>query len=538
MRRGGGAEQRREAGVGRVVPATLAAAALYTAAFAPLGWWPLAWLAPLPLALVLLDVRRPCTTAAAAGAGLVFAWAAALGLVGHWTFLAARDYFDKSSAVAAAFTLAVPWLGAGLPLCFAMAFAPLGLLRATTRWWRVAAFAASWCLADLLREHAGVGNPWLQLGHAFPADGGLAGLAGLAVVGGVPLLSFCAAAVGASLAEALRAAPAAERAGGSRAGASHACASHARARGQAIAVVLVILALQWAAGTLLLRLPLEPGPVLRVGIVQAALAPEELWNRRRIDENFRRYLELTRELGDRRPQLVLWPENAVPLLLDADLDRSAALRALAAEMDTWILVGASRVANRDGRVALSNAAYLFAPDGSAERFYDKRRLLPLVEDHAWPGFSGENAVGGFIAGEGPAVLEVGDLRVAVTLCFEALYGDAARAARRDGADVLLNLSNDAWFAVGAGRAQHVAMLPFRSLEAGLSLVRVANAGPGGWIDPRGRVHEGSRGREPGARLLHVDLSSRRALAAPPLLVGAFMALLLAAAVGDARRRRT
>lgn len=488
--------------------AAVVSALLYVLVFPPFGLWPLVWIAPLPLALALINPARPPGILAAVLAGVVFAWAAALGLIAHWTFLAAREFFDKPTAWALGFTVAAPWLAAAVPLWFGLAFASCASLARKPLAYRVLGFGACWGLADLVREWAGVGNPWLQLGHGFwehPV------LAGLAAVGGVPLLSAVTASIAAGLSQVLL------RRFGSN-------ASWGWVGG--------LIAIQLGVGAWVATRPMEPGTQasIRVAAVQAALSPREMWDGRRIAANFSRYLELSRSMETEQVDLVVWPENAVPVLLDADIDRVNALRELAAQLNAAVLVGAPRSTTIDGAVVMHNSVYVFAADGSPPVYYDKRRLLPFLERDVFAGSAEPGNTISYRSGSAGAPIVVAGKQVALLLCFEALYASDAGAVGSEGAQLIVNLSNDAWFRAGAGPAQHFLMTGFRALEQGRPLVRVANAGPGGWFDSAGNAHAVTDGESPGGRVYDVSLARRWAPRARPDLFGLFAGLALVAAL--------
>ncbi|MFT4569291.1 MAG: apolipoprotein N-acyltransferase [Hyphomicrobiaceae bacterium] len=499
----------------RCLVAALCSAVLYVLIFPPFGIWPLVWIAPIPLARVLLDPVRPPRLLTAALAGLVFAWAASLGLIAHWTFLAACEFFDKPAWWAFGFTLTAPWLAAAVPAWFMLGFAPCAILARKSLSWRIVGFAACWGLIDLVRESVGVGNPWLQLGHGFwqtPA------LAGLAAVGGVPFLSSLAGAVAAAISL------------------GFSTGSRAIARPPLIFAASLIV-LQAVCGSVITQSHTDGTEGLiesiRIGAVQAALSPAELWDRKRIDANFNRYIELSRELRDARVDIVVWPENALPILIDADLDRSAILKDLARELDATVLVGAPRTVDRDGQLVLHNSVYVFRPDGSPPVHYDKRRLLPFLERDMFLSQRSSQRAVGYHPGVDSTFLNIAGHDVLALLCFEALYADTSPTMPGIDAAFILNLSNDSWFGMGAGPSQHFLMTGFRALEQGIPLIRVANAGPGGWFDSAGRAHAVSElnsdhGGE--ARVYDVPLKPRDRPRARPAWFGLAAGLCLAAAL--------
>lgn len=185
--------------------------------------------------------------------------------------------------------------------------------------------------------------------------------------------------------------------------------------------------------------------------------------------------------------LIVWPESAVPglLLEEPDLLERAARVARAA--DAPLLVGTIGLAS-DGRP--SNLAVLLGPDGRARAAYQKRRLVPFGE---WVplrrylplldafGVSEEDQA----PGDEWTILPVGDLRIGAPICFESAHPGIARAFVRRGANLLVVITNDAWFFHTGMAEQHAAVAPLRAVETGRWVVRCGLTGISGFITPRG-----------------------------------------------------
>jgi apolipoprotein N-acyltransferase len=222
-------------------------------------------------------------------------------------------------------------------------------------------------------------------------------------------------------------------------------------------------------------------------------APQHLkWQRDFIPVFFRRGLLETAAApaapDGAAPALVIWPETALPELLE----RSETARAAIAEAagDTPVLVGAQAF-GPDGRprnlVALLEG-------GAITATYEKHHLvpfgeyLPLAPVFDLIGVRGlaETLAGGYRPGVGPATLDVPGIgRVFVMICYEAIFPNYIRSVERP--RLLAHLTNDAWFGDFAGPHQHLALARLRAAEQGLPLVRAANTGISAVIDARGRV---------------------------------------------------
>ncbi|MCE8548256.1 apolipoprotein N-acyltransferase [Ruegeria pomeroyi] len=189
------------------------------------------------------------------------------------------------------------------------------------------------------------------------------------------------------------------------------------------------------------------------------------------------------------PDLVVWPESALPYWLDEA--RPVLERIAAAARGAPVLLGANRA---DGPRVYNSLAMIGA-GGQVEVTYDKHHLVPfgeyvpmgdVLERFGISGFAARSG-GGFSAGPGPEVLPIPGIGAALPLiCYEAVFPRYARSpAGRP--RLLVQVTNDAWFGTWAGPYQHLAQARMRAIEQGLPMVRVANTGISAMIDPHGRI---------------------------------------------------
>ncbi len=219
-------------------------------------------------------------------------------------------------------------------------------------------------------------------------------------------------------------------------------------------------------------------------------APQELkWDPDHTHVFFERLLTQTQ--AQPKPDLVIWPETALPVPFEFAEDLLEQLSDIAE--GTPVLLGALRM--KEGRYF--NSIIYLNSKGKAAPVYDKHHLVPFGEYLPFEGVLGrmgltalvEAAGTGFAAGEGPLVFEIDKLgKVLPLICYEAVFPqDASFASSR--ADVMVQLTNDAWFGNFSGPQQHLAKAQMRSIEQGVSLLRVANTGITGMIDPLGRLNQ-------------------------------------------------
>lgn len=455
---------------------------------APLGWW---WAALPAFAVIVALVAR-----AGRGAGWV-AWAAGAGY-----FAAALNWIVEPFLVDAATygwmaPFAVVFLSLGLALFWAVAGAGSALFRQ-----RGAGFAVTLTLAELARGYVLTGFPWALPGHVWighpPAQ-----LAALVGANGLTLFTLGAAAL-----LALR-------------------------RPVPVLAAVALVGAGWGYGAWRLSLP---EPAARAGLVRMVQPNAEQslkWDPVQADVFFRRLLDMTK--AGARPDLTVWPETAVPYLLE-DYPQ-VALAMAEAGRGAPVVSGIQRVEGW----RFWNSLAVIGPDGAVGPVYDKHHLVPFGEyipfgDVAfrWFGlraFAAQQG-NGYSAGAGPQVLDLGPLgKVLPIICYEAVFPQDLRAAP-ERADWILQITNDAWFGTLTGPWQHLAQAELRAIEQGLPLLRVANTGVTALIDARGRVVQSL----PMGEAASLDVAIPGALATPPYARwGEWPVLVLLAGLGAALR---
>jgi apolipoprotein N-acyltransferase len=262
-----------------------------------------------------------------------------------------------------------------------------------------------------------------------------------------------------------------------------------------VAAVGALAAAMWGYGTWRLG-DITMRPVAEIAIVQPNVPQEDKW----LAQNQNRILGMLvsgseRALAKDTPQLVLWPEAALPGILSNHADWATEVSALAAQSHTPVLFGVLDEEYRaPGQPEYFNAAMLADSLGSIEsqRPYHKRELVPVVErvpflNPRW--FANLRFFGGFGRGgddQAPFSLPFG--KVGVLICYESIFPEIARQYRRAGASLVVNITNDAWFGRSLAPWQHEAHLALRAIEVRTGVVRAANTGISAYIDPLGRVH--------------------------------------------------
>jgi apolipoprotein N-acyltransferase len=205
---------------------------------------------------------------------------------------------------------------------------------------------------------------------------------------------------------------------------------------------------------------------------------------------------------DGKPRLIIWPESPMYFTYGSDQQLRDRIAAFARTHRVSLLLNSQEVAPNDG---LYNSALLINEQGSLVAQYDKIRLLPFGEYVPLPKwFPGAGLitalVGGFTPGAHYRQMQVGNVRTGVFICIESAYPAIARQYTRDGADVLINISNDGYLGPTAVMRQHLANAVFRAVENGRPVVRVTNTGITAYIAPGGEIRDATGAFQPDIRV--------------------------------------
>ena len=231
------------------------------------------------------------------------------------------------------------------------------------------------------------------------------------------------------------------------------------------------------------------GAAIRVGLLQGNIDQSLKWNRSYQTATLDIYERLVWRVAAEKPALIVWPETAIPFFLRREPELSARVHRLAVETAIPMLVGSPDV-GEDGR--LYNTAFLLGRDGQIRGRYDKRHLVPFGEYvplHQIFFFLDKLVVGigDFGRGHRATVFSLDGARFSAMICYEVIFPGEVREFVRDGAQFLVNITNDAWFGRSGAPYQHLAMAAMRAVENGTYLVRAANTGISAVIAPTGEI---------------------------------------------------
>lgn len=244
------------------------------------------------------------------------------------------------------------------------------------------------------------------------------------------------------------------------------------------------------------RTPL-PGPTVRLALIQPSIPQELIWDPDPSirESRFQKVVALSEEALAEQPEILVWPESALPGLTR---ENYLAIRQLVRRHRIWMIFGAddAEPVSGDGEFRYFNAGFLLNPEGELVARYHKQHLVvfgeyvPLSD---WLPFLRyfTPIQDGFSAGPGPVQFFLGDPAVQISplICFEDVVPHLARRHVDATTDFLLNLTNDGWFGRSAAQRQHAANAAFRAVENGLPLVRCTNNGLTCWVDAFGQIHD-------------------------------------------------
>lgn len=366
-------------------------------------------------------------------------------------------------------------LSAGLAVFPGLALWLLRLSRAAALG-RIFALAVSWTALEGLRGHVLTGFPWNLIGYTWTLADAPIQFAALVGSYGLSLVTVLIAALPAAL-------------GGPGA---------ARRKWLPLGLAAALVAALWGGGALRLaaaREAMVPGVKLR--LVQADIAESLKWQPKQLEENLNTHIRLS-EGGDAAHVTdIVWPEAAEPYFLAEEPGLRAAL-ARVAPKGGLLLTGTLRRAPMEGAATPDGVAYRYynsleALDGAGRIVgsYDKFHLVPFGEYVPLRGILPVERLapgrGDFSAGPGPRTLDLPGLPpVSPLICYEAIFPGAVTDPAHP-PQWLLNVTNDAWFGASSGPYQHFESARLRAVEEGIPLVRAANTGISGVVDPYGRV---------------------------------------------------
>jgi len=243
-----------------------------------------------------------------------------------------------------------------------------------------------------------------------------------------------------------------------------------------------------------MEVTLNQAPDLTIGIVQGNIDQSIKWDPAFQRETMTQYINLSKEALKNPIQLLVWPETATPFFFQDPTPYRSWITELARERGLWFLFGSPSYRKElSGHITMYNSVFLLSPQGKVEGKYDKVHLVPYGEyvplRKLFPFISKlVHGIGDFGTGPGYIPIFMGNEKIGVLICYEAIFPEGARRYATEDVSFLVNVTNDAWFGRSSAPYQHLSMAVFRAVENKKYFVRAANTGISALIDPFGRIY--------------------------------------------------
>jgi apolipoprotein N-acyltransferase len=237
------------------------------------------------------------------------------------------------------------------------------------------------------------------------------------------------------------------------------------------------------------------GDKIRVALLQGNIPQDLKWEPTEQEAILLNYRDLTLQARSADPDLIVWPEAAVPYTLPIDIRSFPTLAPWLGRAD--LVTGAPTASGQGTAVTFRNSAFVVAPNGDVRLRYDKQHLVPFGEyvplsDLLPMHYIVPPVAGNFTAGRNPPLARVRGVPYGILICYEILFPDLTLDFVERGARFLVNITNDAWFDQTSGPYQHVRFGILRAIETRRPIVRAANTGITTWYDPIGRMQMSTR----------------------------------------------
>lgn len=262
-----------------------------------------------------------------------------------------------------------------------------------------------------------------------------------------------------------------------------------------VAMCLLVPGLAWIYGAW--RIPAidrqaAAQNIMRVAVIQGNIDQSLKWEPAQQKATLKKYFDLSLSTKRRHPELIVWPETAAPFYFQYDKNLTARLQKGISRIDTLFLIGIPTVQIDGSRVSYYNTAFLLNSKGQPLSSYHKAHLVPFGEYvplRRYLPFLGKIVaqVGDFTPGRVGDTIQWNGHDLGVLICYEMIFPYLARATVANGAQMLVNITNDAWYGRTSAPDQHFSMAVFRAIENRRFMVRAANTGISGFIDPVGRM---------------------------------------------------
>ncbi len=291
-------------------------------------------------------------------------------------------------------------------------------------------------------------------------------------------------------------------------------------------------------GLNVLRTGKAPQKTVTIALVQGNVDPFEKWEEGGTDKNLSLYEDMTRQAIQQHPDLIVWPETALPFYLRAEPPYLRRVLTLADSTRTPLLTGGLDYKYEDEQdYVYYNTAFLIEPGERYLQSYYKMQLVPMSERVPYRDyfpfkyikkllFDMALGIGDYARGQqwtvftckinqpsshGQETTPAAQVRFSVPICYESVFPDLVRKFRQAGAQFLVIITNDAWFGRTTAPYQHAQFAVFRAIENRIPIARCANTGVSCFVDAFGRVYNSSKIFQPAVVVDTIKLCDKRTL---------------------------
>jgi len=335
-----------------------------------------------------------------------------------------------------------------------------------------------WVVLEFIKDHILTGIPWLNLAYTQPPVSPQSQIADILGISGI---SFILIMANCSVAQSI-----------------HAFMEKKKLKSIIapfiIFIPVLICVLWYGHNQLQIFSNIPKGDTIKTAVIQANIPQDVKWSREFTFATIDRYIKLTKKASKYSPDLIIWPETATPFYFGHNTEETAYMIKNLEFLDAFLFFGTPSYSYIDNNLMFFNRAYLLDKSKKITGIYDKVKLVPFAEYVPLKNMlffidKLVTSVGAFIPGKGHFIMNLDSFKFGTLICYEAVFPSIARKYCNNGANFLINITNDGWFGTTWGPYQHSHISRFRAIENRIFIIRAANTGISGFIGPDGGYKE-------------------------------------------------
>lgn len=445
---------------------------LLIAGFPPFDLYLLAWVALVPLLISLWEKEAKVSFILGTITGFIYF----IGTI-YWVFNSMYNYGHLSAILSGVILIILSLYLAAYIGLFAVVF---NSLSDRSRIPSIVIAPVLWVTLEVIRTYAFTGFPWSMLGYTQYK---FLTLIQISDITGIYGISFLVAAVNGVVFDVAFNGP-------RRVNKMPLFPEKPITASVVACIILILLTLGY--GIWRLNKDIK-GRTIRASVIQGNIDQVVKWDSQHKEEILNTYERMSLSASAEAPDIIVWPESSLPFIYDYEDEPITAFHAFQRDLHTSLLFGGVIAKkDKDGNTLYSNSALLLSSEGKLLSTYDKIHLVPYGEyiplKKLFPFINKLTAgAGDFMPGKEPVVMKTSFASIGNLICYEIIFPGLVRKFVNHGADLLITITNDAWFGRTSAPYQHFSMAVFRAIENRVPVVRAANTGISGFIDSKGRI---------------------------------------------------